>query len=302
MRVLVTGADGQLGRDLLDALSGRVPVGGRRCRLLGPEGPRPAAEHEVLAAGTATMRVDERDAVQYVFRAFRPQIVLHGGALTAVDACETDVDRAYAVNAIGTRNVAEAATAVGAHLLYVSTDYVFDGTSARPYREWDAPNPMSVYGASKLAGERECPPGSTIVRTSWVCGAHGKNMVKTVLRLAAGTEPLRFVDDQHGSPTFTADLAAAVVTLGTDRRPGVFHVTNSGATTWCGFVRAIMAAAGADPARVHAISSADLDPGAYPAPRPANSVLDNAALRLQGIALLADYHEPLERLVNQLQS
>ena len=109
MRVLVTGADGQLGRDLLDALSGRVPVGGRRCRLLGPEGPWPGPTDEVLATDIGTMRVDDRDAVQYVVRAFRPELVLHGGALTAVDACETDVDLAYAVNAIGTRNVAEAA-------------------------------------------------------------------------------------------------------------------------------------------------------------------------------------------------
>ncbi len=302
MRVLVTGADGQLGRDLLDALAGRVPVGGRRCRLLGPEGPLAGAGagYEVLATDIGTMRVDERDAVQYVVRAFRPDLVLHGGALTAVDACESDVDLAYAVNAVGTRNVAEAAAAVGAHLLYVSTDYVFDGTSTRPYREWDAPNPMSVYGASKLAGERECPPGSTIVRTSWVCGAHGNNMVKTVLRLAAGSDPLRFVDDQHGSPTFTADLAAAIVTLGTDRRPGIFHVTNSGATTWCGFVRAIMAAAGADPARVHAISTADLDPSKYPAPRPANSVLDNMALRLSGLPALPDWNDGLRRLVRAL--
>ncbi len=302
MRILVTGAEGQLGRDLLDALSGRVPLGGRRCRLLGPEGPLPGVNDEVLATDIGTMRVDERADVQYVFRSFRPDLVLHGGALTAVDACETDVDRAFAVNAIGTRNVAEAATAVGAHLLYVSTDYVFDGESARPYREWDAPNPRSVYGASKLAGERECPSGSTIVRTSWVCGAHGSNMVKTVLRLAAGTDPLRFVDDQHGSPTFTADLAAAIVTLGTDRRPGLFHVTNGGATTWFGFVRAILEAAGTDPERVLAITTADLDPGRYPAPRPANSVLDNMALRLSGLPVLPAWEDGLVRLVQALET
>jgi dTDP-4-dehydrorhamnose reductase len=301
MRILVTGADGQLGRDVLDALRGQVPLGGRRCRLLGPEGPRPGLNDEVLATDIGTMRVDDRAEVQYVFRAFRPELVLHGGALTAVDACETDVDLAYAVNAMGTRNVAEAATAVGAHLLYVSTDYVFDGTSSRPYREWDAPNPQSVYGATKLAGERECPPGSTIVRTSWVCGAHGANMVKTVLRLAGGTDPLRFVDDQHGSPTFTADLAAAVLTLGTDKRPGVFHVTNSGATTWFGFVRAILEAIGADPERVHAIATTELDSLRYPAPRPANSVLDNMALRLSGLPALPDWKDGLVRLVRALE-
>jgi dTDP-4-dehydrorhamnose reductase len=301
MRVLVTGADGQLGRDLLDCLAGRVPIGGRRCSLLAPEGPLSGLTYEVAATDIGTMRVDDRDAVQAAFHAFRPDLVLHGGALTAVEACETEVDLAYAVNAIGTRHVAEAATAVGAHLLYVSTDYVFDGTSSRPYREWDAPNPQSVYGASKLAGERECPPGSTIVRTSWVCGAHGANMVKTALRLAGGDGPLRFVDDQHGSPTFTADLAAAIVTLGTNRRPGLFHVTNAGATTWWGFVRATLEAAGADPARVLPISTAELDPPLL-APRPANSVLDNMALRLSGLPSLPDWQDGLARLVGALQA
>jgi dTDP-4-dehydrorhamnose reductase len=300
MRVLVTGADGQLGRDLLDCLAGRVPVGGRRCSLLGPEGPRRGLDYEVLATDIGNMRVDDRDAVQSVFHAFAPELVLHGGALTAVDACETEIDLAYAVNALGTRHVAEAAAAVGAHLLYVSTDYVFDGTSPRPYREWDAPNPMSVYGASKLGGERECPPGSTIVRTSWVCGAHGANMVKTALRLAAGSDVLRFVNDQQGSPTFTSDLAAAIVTLGTGRRPGIFHVTNSGATTWWGLVRAVLAAAGADPERVQPIATADLDPPLV-APRPANSVLDNMALRISGLPPLPDWQDGLERLVNALQ-
>jgi dTDP-4-dehydrorhamnose reductase len=300
MRVLVTGADGQLGRDLLDSLAGRVPAGGRRCSLLAPEGPLPGLDYEVLATDIGNMRVDDRDAVLSVFHDFRPGLVLHGGALTAVDACETEVELAYAVNAVGTRNVAEAAAAVGAHLLYVSTDYVFDGTSSRPYREWDAPNPMSVYGASKLAGERECPPGSTIVRTSWVCGAHGANMVKTALRLAQNEGTLQFVTDQHGSPTFTADLAPAIVTLGTDRRPGTFHVTNSGTTTWWGFVRAVLEAAGGDPERVHPITSADLDPARYPAPRPANSVLDNMALRLSGLPALPDWNDGLVRLVNAL--
>ena len=299
MRILITGADGQLGRDLLDALSGRVPVGGRRCSLLAPEGPLPGLDHELLATDIGTMRLEDRDAVQHVVRAFRPDLVLHGGAFTAVDACESEVDLAYAVNAVGTRHVAEAAVAVNAHLLYVSTDYVFDGRSERPYREWDAPNPLSVYGASKLAGERECPPGSTIVRTSWVCGAHGANMVKTALRLAEGTGTLRFVDDQHGSPTFTADLAAAIVTLGTDRRPGVFHVTNVGTTTWWGFVRATLEAAGADPGRVQPISTPELDPP-RPAPRPANSVLDNMALRLSGLPPLPDWEDGLVRLVNAL--
>jgi dTDP-4-dehydrorhamnose reductase len=299
VRILVTGADGQLGRDLLDALAGRVPDGGRRCALTGPEGPRPGLKHEVLATDIGNMRVDDRDAVLHTFFDFRPELVLHGGAFTAVDLCETEVDAAYTVNAIGTRNVNEAAALVGAHVVCVSTDYVFDGTAGRPYREWDPPNPTSVYGKSKLAGERECRPGSTIVRTSWLCGAHGKNMVRTALRLAEGEGEMRFVDDQHGSPTFTADLAPAIVTLGLDRRPGIFHVTNSGVTTWCGFVRAILAAAGADPERVKPIRTADRND---PAPRPAYSVLDNMALRLSGLPAMPDWQDGVSRLVPVLLS
>ncbi len=258
MRILITGADGQLGRDLLDCLDGRVPAGGRRCALLGPEGPREGLKHEVLATDIDTMRVDDREAVLHTVTRFRPEVVFHGGALTAVDLCETEVDTAFSVNGVGTRNIAEAAALVGAHVLYVSTDYVFDGTVGRPYREWDIPGPASVYGASKLAGEWECRPGSTIVRTSWLCGAHGSNIVATALRLAEGDGELHFVDDQQGSPTFTADLAPAVVTLGLDRRPGIFHVTNSGVTTWWGFVRAVLAEAGADPERVLPVSTAEL--------------------------------------------
>jgi dTDP-4-dehydrorhamnose reductase len=299
MRVLITGADGQLGRDLQDCLAGLVPVGGRRCSLLAPEGPMKGLSYEVLGTDIGNMKVDDRDSVQTTFATFKPDLVLHGGAITAVDACETEIDLAYAVNGLGTRNVAEAAQSVGAHLLYVSTDYVFDGTSDRPYREWDAPNPQSVYGRSKLAGERECPTGSTIVRTSGVCGAHGKNMVKTALRLAEGEGNLTFVSDQHFSPTFTADLAAAIVTLGTDRRPGIFHVTNSGATTWWGFVRAVLEAVGDDPERVHPITTAEYP---LPAPRPANSVLDNMALRLSGLPPLPDWQDGLSRLVTALTS
>ena len=301
MRILITGANGQLGRDLLDCLAGRVPDGGRRCALLGPEGPRPGLRHEVLGTDIDTMRVDDRDAVLSTFSAFRPELVLHGGAFTAVERCETETDAAYAVNAIGTRHIAEAAALVGAHVVYVSTDYVFDGTSGRPYREWDAPCPTSVYGLSKLAGERECRPGSTIVRTSWLCGAHGNNIVRTALRLADGEGELRFVDDQHGSPTFTADLAPAVVTLGLDRRPGIFHATNSGATTWWGFVRAVLAEAGADPERVLPIKTHEFDPPLL-APRPAYSVLDNMALRLSGLPALPDWQDGLARLVPALRA
>jgi dTDP-4-dehydrorhamnose reductase len=308
LRVLVTGGNGQLGRDLCDVLAGSVPDGGLAAD--GPGGPGilpPVAKgtFDVLSTDIDTLDVVDRTAVREATIGFRPHIVLHGGAYTAVDACESDPDTAFAVNAVGTRNIAEAAVGAGAHLVYISTDYVFDGTLDRPYDEWDPPNPSSVYGRSKLGGEIEvhnvAGPSATVVRTAWVSGAHGANMVKTVLRLAdadpGGT--LRFVDDQHGCPTFTADLARAVVRLALDRRPGTFHVTNQGETTWFGFAQATLAAAGLGPDRVEPIATSDLDPP-RPAPRPANSRLDNAALRLSGVPLLPGWKDSLARLVGFL--
>jgi dTDP-4-dehydrorhamnose reductase len=314
LRVLLTGGNGQLGRDLRDVLAGDVPDGGLDAGSPGPAGwverpvilpPVAKGTFEVLSTDIDTLDVVDRTAVQSAVHAFRPDIVLHGGAYTAVDACESDPDTAFAVNALGTRHIAEASVGVGAHLVYISTDYVFDGASDRPYVEWDPPNPSSVYGRSKLGGEIEvhavAGPSATVVRTAWVNGAHGANMVKTVLRLVRADPdgPLRFVDDQHGCPTFTADLAQAVVRLALDRRPGTFHVTNQGETTWYGFARATLEAVGSDPDRVVPIATSDLDPP-RPAPRPANSRLDNAALRLSGLPMLPVWTDALARLVRAL--
>ena len=224
---------------------------------------------------------------------------MHTAAWTDVDGCEGDPDRAWRVNALGTRNVAEAARLVGARVCYVSTDYVFDGTADRPYIEWDDTNPLSVYGRSKLAGEAALGPDDTVVRTSWVCGRHGRNFVKTVLGLVSAGKPMKVVDDQHGCPSFADDLAGMICRLVVARRPGLFHVTNQGPTTWYRFAVDIAAAAGLDAALVAPITTAELQP-ARPAPRPANSVLDNAALRLSGTPLLDDHHVPLERLVKEL--
>lgn len=282
LRVLVTGAGGQLGTDLV-AVSGH---------------------HQLVPLDRAQMDVGDRDQVLAAITSVSPDLVVNAAAWTAVDACEGDPDRAFRDNAFGARNVAEACRLVGAHLVHVSTDYVFDGTTGRPLTEWDEPRPQSVYGRSKLAGEREVTgllAEATVVRTSWVCGAHGSNMLKTILRLAAGGGGLRFVDDQHGCPTFTDDLARMLITLGVGRRPGLFHVTNQGVTSWYGFARAVLVAAGHDPERVQPISTRELDPP-RPAPRPAFSVLDNSVLRHSGIPLLPDYHEPLERTVKGLLS
>lgn len=278
MQVLVTGAGGQLGQDVAKAF----------------------ARHEVSALGHAQLDVTDRDQVLGAITTLRPQAIVHCAAWTAVDACEGDPDRAFAANALAVRHVAEGARRVGAHVCHISTDYVFDGTKDSPYHEWDVPAPRSVYGASKLAGERELDADATIVRTSWVCGFGGANMVKTILRIAAQQPNLAFVSDQVGHPTFTADLAEAVRRLVIDRRPGVFHVTNQGAVSWYEFAREVMAAAGHDPDRVAPIATHELQPP-RPAPRPANSVLDNAALRLSGLAPLRDFREPLGELVAQLQ-
>lgn len=295
MRVLVTGTGGQLGHDVAQVLAGEVPPGGLAAT------PARAPAWEVFGLDHACLDVADRDQVGMAFEGLRPHVVVHCAAWTAVDDCESDPDRAFAVNALGTRHIVEAARRFRTHVVYMSTDYVFDGTSPRPYVEWDPPCPVSVYGRSKWAGECELGPGDTVVRTSWVCGYHGRNMVRTVLRLASQPGPLRFVDDQRGCPSFTADLAEALAILARERLPGVFHLTNQGATSWFGFARAILEAAGEDGSRVEPIATADLDPP-RPAPRPANSVLDNLAWRSLGRGLLPPWEEALHRLIDALRS
>jgi dTDP-4-dehydrorhamnose reductase len=287
MRVFVTGVTGQLGTEIVAELHRRAAE-----RLRGPA-------LEVIAPEEGDLDITNRDALISAIATVQPEVIIHPAAWTAVDACESDPDRAYSVNTLGTRNIAEAARHVGAHLCYLSTDYVFDGTSPRPYLEWDDPNPLSVYGRSKLGGERELDDGHTIVRTAWVNGRFGANMVKTVLRLAEGTGALRFVDDQRGSPTSAADLAKRVVELSLGRHPGIYHVTNQGSTTWYEFARLVLSASGGDPARVEPISTSQLDPP-RPAPRPANSVLDNAAMRLSGWSLLPSWDQAISDLVAEL--
>jgi dTDP-4-dehydrorhamnose reductase len=280
MNVVVTGAAGQLGRDVV-----------AHAESLGDD---------VTAVDKGSLDITDAVAVGELLSSIRPDAVINAAAYTAVDACETNESLAYAVNADAVGHLSAACELVGAHLVHVSTDYVFDGTLDRAYLEDDATNPQSVYGQSKLAGEIAAGPNAAIVRTSWVCGEHGNNMVKLVLRLAENPDQaLAFVDDQRGHPTFTTDLAPALRTLALDRRAGTFHVTNGGAVSWYEFVREILAAAGHDPGRVSPISSADLDPP-RPAPRPANSVLENAAWVAAGYEPLRDFRQPLAELVARL--
>jgi len=277
MKVLITGAGGQVGRELVGAL----------------------APHEVIACTHADLDAGDRDSALAVITSSRPDAIVHCAAWTNVDACESDTDRAFRDNALANRNVMEAARRAGAYVVALSTDYVFDGEQDEPYHEWDTPNPLSVYGASKLAGEFEIDPDCAVVRASWVCGQHGGNAVKTILRLAQEKGNMRFVTDQRGSPTIVADLVVALRAFVEDRLPGTWHVTNQGALTWYEFARVVLTAAGDDPGRVEPIKTAEMDPPRA-ATRPANSELDNRALRLAGRPLLPDYRDSLDRLVHTL--
>ena len=280
MKLLVTGAGGQLG---VAVVMHAESVG-----------------DEVVGVDKAVLDITDPVAVGELLDVVRPDAVINAAAYTAVDACETNEALAFAVNGDAVGHLAATCELLGIHLVHVSTDYVFDGTLDRPYREDDATNPQSVYGRSKLAGEQAAGPAAAVARTSWVCGEHGNNMVKLVLRLASNPDQaLAFVDDQRGHPTFTADLAPALRRLAVDRRVGIHHLTNQGAVSWYEFVREILSAAGHDPDRVVPISTSDLDPP-RPAPRPANSVLDNAVWRAAGLPPLRDFREPLAELVAKL--
>jgi dTDP-4-dehydrorhamnose reductase len=274
VRVLLTGAGGQLGLELVEAFAG----------------------HEVVACDHVALDVADRDRVLATITGTGPDVVVHAAAWTDVDGCEADADRAWRVNALGTRHVVQAARLVGARVCHVSTDYVFDGAAHRPYTEWDPTGPLSVYGRSKLGGEQELGPDDTVVRTSWLCGQRGRNFVRTVVERAARGLELKVVDDQHGCLTLASDLAAMIRRLVIERRPGRYHVTNQGPTTWFGVARHAVGIAGFDPDLVRPVATADLDPPRA-APRPPFAVLDNAALRLCDIPLLPDHRDALERLV-----
>ena len=282
MKVVVTGANGQLGTDVVQSWT--------------------AAGDTVLGLGHHGLDITDRRAVMHLLTRERPDVVVNCAAWTAVDACESDPERARQANADAVGYLVEGCAATEARLVQISTDYVFDGTKAGPYVESDATNPTSVYGQSKLAGEAAAlslGDRAAVVRTSWVCGEHGGNMVKTILRLAAIQPQLAFVADQVGHPTFTADLAPLLRRIAAAELNGVVHATNQGAVSWFEFAQAVVAASGRDPAMVSPIATADLQPP-RPAPRPPNSVLDNAALRAAGIGLLRDFHEPLAELVARL--
>jgi len=280
MTVVVTGSEGRLAVDVIAAL----------------------ARREISAHGVTKAQLDVADAhaVRQVITRLRPSVIINTAAATDVDRCEEFPGWAFSVNAEAIANLLEAARIVGAHLVTISTDYVFDGTKAQPYQETDEPNPLSVYGASKLAGEQLALPEATVIRTAWLTSMAGPGVLRSaMLRLSAG-ETLSFVDDQVGSPTFTWDVAETIVDLVADRRPGLFHAVNAGATSWFGLVRELAERAGVDPHQVQAISTSELDPPRR-ATRPAYSVLDVHALRDAGYRPLRHYSEPLDEFVRSFR-
>jgi dTDP-4-dehydrorhamnose reductase len=272
VRVLVTGAGGQVGREV----AAHLP------------------HHEVVALTRTELDVADRDSVEQVLGTVLPHAVVNCAAYTNVDRCETDPEGAMAVNALGPRHLAAACSRVGAHLVHVSTDYVFDGEKDGPYDEWDLPGPRSVYGRSKLGGEVEVARHAsswTVARTSWVFGRRGRDFVDTILGRAREGGPLRVVTDQRGCPTYAPDLAGMLARLAVERRQGVYHVTNQGACTWYELARAAVELAGLDPDVVGATTTAEFG---RPAPRPANSVLANTALAASGLPPLRPWRAALE--------
>jgi len=273
-RWLVTGAGGQLGSDLVDLLQ------------------RSGAE--VVGLARAELDITDADAVLAACERFHPDVVINAAAYTAVDAAESDPTTAFAVNAEGAGHVAAATAKLGARLVHVSTDYVFAGDATSPYDEEAPVAPRSVYGRSKAAGERavlEAHPGAYVVRTAWVYGAVGQNFVKTMARLEREKETVTVVDDQRGSPTWSRDLADALITLArSDAPPGVYHCTNAGETTWFGFARAIFEELGADPTRVRPTTTAAFP---RPAPRPAYSVLGHRRWQQAGLPAMRPWRDAL---------
>jgi dTDP-4-dehydrorhamnose reductase len=291
MRVLVAGRTGQLAVALLE----RLPRDG----------------HEVLALEAPELDLTDRDSIERALEQSSPEVVVNAAAYTAVDKAESQRELAFAVNAIGAGMLADAAGKRGLPFVHVSTDYVFSGDGGAPYAEDAQTGPTGVYGESKLAGERAVlahNPRSAILRTAWVCGPHGANFVKTMLRLGAEREAVSVVADQQGAPTFAADLADAIARMlprlttapAGDEGFGVFHLTGLPHTTWHGFAEAIFAGAAARGHKVPKLSAITTAEYPTPARRPADGRLDCGRIaRIHGIEA-ADWRQSLSACLDIL--
>lgn len=276
MRIVLTGSEGQLGTDVLRACEGL---------------------HEVIAHDL-DLDITDRDAVSSRIEEVRPDIVLNAAAYTDVDRAESEELEAFRINAMGAQNLAMACRSAGAALLHVSTDFVFSGGRGLPYDEFDTPDPVSVYGRSKYAGEcyvRSLLDRHYICRTSWLFGSGGPNFVRSIVRAGRQNPEVSVVNDQEGSPTYSRDLARRLLEIIQTGAYGTYHVSNSGRCTWYEFTRQIFAAAGIE-TPVVPIATEELG---RPAPRPRCSVLRSLALPMQGLSPMRHYSEALAEFVSE---
>lgn len=279
MKILITGANGQLGKDLV--------------KILG-------VNHEVLGCGREILDVTNLEQCKQVITDFHPEAVIHAAAYTNVDLAETEQDAAFQINATGSRNIAVAAERVGAKLCYVSTDYVFDGNSPLPYNEYDQTNPLGIYGKSKRAGEHVVQTLSTryyIVRTSWLYGQYGHNFVKTMLRLSCDKDRLTVVHDQIGSPTYTVDLCHFLNELIQTEKYGIYHASNTGSCTWYEFAEAIFKESEIS-VQLHPCTTEEFP---RPAPRPRYSVLDHMSIRTNNFQEFRHWNDALRAFLRVLK-
>ena len=287
MRVLVTGAGGQVGEAVARLLQGRA---------------------QVAAHDRASLDLEKPDDIRYSVREARPDVIVNAGAYTAVDRAEAEEGRARAVNAVAPGILGEEAKRAGALLIHYSTDYVFDGELERPYVETDATRPLGAYGRTKLEGEQAVAASGCrhlILRTSWVYGPRGRNFMLTMLRFAAERDTLRVVDDQRGAPTSSEQLARATLALldAEPDRSGIYHASASGVTTWFGFAGAIFEARHrtvGDAFRIPALVPVTTAQYPTPARRPKNSLLSNAKLENVFGVRLGDWREGLEEALAAL--
>ncbi|MGR9589851.1 dTDP-4-dehydrorhamnose reductase [Bacillus thuringiensis] len=279
MKVLVTGAKGQLGQDVVSLLKEQT------C--------------EVFGFGREELNIADEKQVSEKVLLIQPDIIIHTAAYTQVDQAESDEEAAFKVNAEGTKYLAQAAEAVRAKFCYISTDYVFDGTKDTPYKADDQTNPQTVYGKSKLVGEQytqEYCSKSYIVRTSWVFGLYGNNFVKTMLRLAEENKELGIVHDQVGSPTYTTDLARFIISLVQTDKYGVYHGSNSGVCSWYEFAKEIFKQSNIEIV-VNPLKTEDFP---RPAARPKYSVLDKGMIEENGFESFQNWKEALKDFLKKL--
>lgn len=279
-KIIVTGCNGQLGRAVNLELGNRTDI-------------------ELVNTDVGELDITNVDSVLSLAREVKPYAIINCAAHTAVDKCEEDVDNAYKINAIGPRNLSIAATEVGAKMIHISTDYVFDGCATKPYIEFDQPNPQGMYGKTKLQGEKMVQQFADrfyILRTAWLYG-DGKNFVKTMLRLSETNDKVRVVNDQVGSPTSAKELAAAIKYLLFTDNYGIFHATCEGSCSWADFTKEIFRLAGKSTV-VEGITSAEY--GAK-APRPAYSILENYMLKLTSDYMFAEWHDAIEVYLREMR-